>query len=142
MNKLETTGKIYVVNPEQTRGTFTFRTFVIETGDNPKYPQFVEFQTTRDNIGKLDAFAVGDEIKIEFNLKGREWKNPTTGEVKYFTTLDAWKFEKVGAAKPVAQGTPPVHPNAPSQPSIPDDDIPFLSCDMAHEPSPIARVLR
>ena len=30
------------------------------------------------------------------------------------------------------------HPNAPGN----KDDIPFLSCDLANEPSPIARLLR
>lgn len=43
-------------------------------------------------------------------------------------------------ATPNGSGPKPApHPNAPGTPG---DDIPFASCDMAHEPSPIARILR
>ena len=33
-------------------------------------------------------------MRVQFNLRGREWSNPQ-GEVKYFNTLDAWKIEKL-----------------------------------------------
>jgi single-strand DNA-binding protein len=32
-----------------------------------------------------------------FNLRGREWVNPQ-GEKKYFTSLEAWKIDKVAGA--------------------------------------------
>jgi len=124
-DKFETTGKVYLISPTETRGNFTFRKFVLEIADNPKYPQFVEFQTTRDNIGKLDTIKVGDEVRVEFNLRGREWTSKT-GEVKYFNTLDAWKIDakQVAAQPPQHQASLP-HPNSPGTDSIPDDDLPF-----------------
>jgi hypothetical protein len=46
-DKFETTGKVYFIGATETRGNFTFRKFVLEIADNPKYPQFVEFLTRR-----------------------------------------------------------------------------------------------
>lgn len=120
---LEATGKIYLINAAETRSSFTFRKFVLETGDNPRYPQFVEFQTTRDGITKLDSFKEGDEVRVEFNLRGREWKSPS-GEVKYFNTLDAWKIDAVGAPK-AASSPKPSAPPPPSAAVDPNEDIPF-----------------
>lgn len=48
-----------------------------------------------------------------------------------------------GGTRPSARKPPATHPNAPGAGGLaPDDDIPFASCDLAHEPSPIARCLR
>lgn len=125
-DKHETTGTVFLIQPAETRGTFTFRRFVLETADNPRYPQYVEFQTTRDNIDKLDDFEVGDEIRVSFNLRGREWTSPK-GEVKYFNTLDAWRIEHAGAAPSRARGGAHEQQPPAQQPlgvGV-DDDIPF-----------------
>jgi hypothetical protein len=61
----------------------------------------------------LDAFKVGNQLEVSFNLRGREWTSPA-GEVKYFNTLEAWKIERIGTEMPKAQ---PVHEEA--------DDLPF-----------------
>ena len=37
---------------------------------------------------------MGEEIKVSFNLRGREWTRDN--EVRYFNTLDAWRIERVG----------------------------------------------
>jgi single-strand DNA-binding protein len=72
---------------------FQKRDFVLATDTTTPYPQFVSFQLTNDNCDSLDKFNEGDEVKIQFNLKGREWNGPQG--VKYFNTLEAWKVEKV-----------------------------------------------
>lgn len=46
--------------------------------------------------------------------------------------------QQAGPRKPNAGAPKSTHPNAPGN----GDDIPFASCDIGHEPSPIARVLR
>ena len=43
-------------------------------------------------------FSAGEEVKITFNLRGREWTSPK-GEVRYFNSLDIWKIELVGERK-------------------------------------------
>ena len=65
--------------------------------DNPKYPQVVLFQLTGDRCAQLDGFSVGDEVRLDFSLRGREWRSPS-GEVKYFNSLDCWKVEPMRAS--------------------------------------------
>ena len=48
----------------------------------------------QDKCEQLDAFNVGQELNISFNLKGRKWTDPQ-GNVKYFNTLQAWKLAAV-----------------------------------------------
>ena len=138
---IEATGKIYKTSETvQVSERFSKREFVLELADNPKYPQLVQFQLTGDRCSQLDGLNEGDEVRVEFSLRGREWRGPK-GEVKYFNSLDVWKLEATRKQQPAASGTP--H-GAPPQTTTgaPDDDIPFSAADMAHEPSPIAPVLR
>jgi hypothetical protein len=93
MFKLE--GTLKVANPTQVISEkFSKREFVIETTD--QYPQQVMFQLTQDKCNLLDAFKVGNQLEVSFNLRGREWTSPA-GEVKYFNTLEAWRLDVLGA---------------------------------------------
>lgn len=90
---IETTGKLHTIfDTKQVSERFSKREFVVEVADNPKYPQMVLFQLTGDRCTQLDGLRVGDEVSIEFSLRGREWRSPS-GEVKYFNSLDVWKVE-------------------------------------------------
>ncbi len=90
---METTGKLRsIFETKQVSERFTKREFVVELTDNPKYPQTVLFQLTGDRCTQLDSFKVGDEVLIDFSLRGREWRSPS-GEVKYFNSLDVWRVE-------------------------------------------------
>lgn len=90
-------GKLHATfEAQQVTQRFRKREFVLELGDNPDYPQFVQFQLTGDRCEHLDGFKAGDEVAVEFNLRGREWTSPQ-GETKYFNSLDVWKLEKLGA---------------------------------------------
>lgn len=101
---IEATGKVHVVgDTKAVSAKFSKRPFVLELADNPKYPQHVEFQLTGDRCSQLDGVNVGDTVRVEFSLRGREWNSPS-GEVKYFNTLDVWTLEVTsrgtGAASP------------------------------------------
>ena len=52
------------------------------------------FQLTGDRCENLDGFSVGDEVRVEFQLRGREWQSPQ-GETKYFNSLDTWKIDRI-----------------------------------------------
>jgi len=41
----------------------------------------------------VDRFNIGDEVKIQFNIKGSKWERD--GRVNYITNLDAWRMENV-----------------------------------------------
>ena len=110
---------------------FKKRDFVLTVEPGSPYPQHVSFQLVQDKVSMLDNFNVGDEVKVLFNLKGREWTSPQ-GEVKYFNTIDAWRMEKIGAGQSQSQpaanqnsgnkenNNPPVFTSTSA-----DDDLPF-----------------
>lgn len=111
---IEVTGKVYkVFETKQVSERFTKRDFVVAVSDNPKYPQFVMFQLSGDRCSQLDGVSEGDDVRLEFSLRGREWRSPS-GDVKYFNSLDVWKLEVVGAPRQVA---------APAQPEQANDGI-------------------
>ena len=96
-------GKLTVINEvQQISDQFKKREFVV-SDEADKYPQTIMFQLAQDNCSKIDAFKVGDQIEVSFNLRGREWTNPKDGVVRYFNTLDAWKIEKIGESAPEAE---------------------------------------
>ena len=101
---IEATGKLHTIfETKQVSERFSKREFVVELADNPKYPQTVLFQLTGDRCAQLDGMAVGDQVRIEFSLRGREWRSPS-GEVKYFNSLDVWKVEPARAGRSTGSG--------------------------------------
>ena len=128
---MEVSGRLHVINETaQVTERFRKREFVVELGDNQRYPQFVLFQLTGDRCENLDGFEVGDEVQVEFSLRGREWTSPS-GDVKYFNSLDVWTLSRSGAGRAASDAEPsssfgfndPPVPDAP--PPGPEDDIPF-----------------
>lgn len=80
---------------QQVSEKFKKREFVL-TDNSSQYPQHISFQLTQDKCNLIDNYAVGSEIKVHFNLRGREWTSPK-GEIKYFNTLEAWRIETINA---------------------------------------------
>jgi single-strand DNA-binding protein len=86
----EIEGKLVKIYPtEQKTASFSVREFVIEVPDG-NYPQMVKFQTSQERCSVMDNYREGEKIKVSFDLRGREWQG------KYFTTLNAWRVDKVG----------------------------------------------
>ena len=118
---MEVSGKLHVINEaQQVTERFRKREFVLELSENARYPQFVIFQLTGDRCGRIDDFEVGVEVRVEFSLRGREWKSPR-GEVKYFNSLDVWNIERAGGAQ--SRDDEPPLPQEP--PAETDDEIAF-----------------
>ncbi|MEM1219025.1 MAG: DUF3127 domain-containing protein, partial [Bacteroidota bacterium] len=63
---------------EQKSQTFQAREFVLEVVDG-QYPQFIKFQLTQDRCSLLDPFEEGAEMKVHFDLRGREWNGKQDG---------------------------------------------------------------
>jgi hypothetical protein len=61
----------------------------------------------QDKCELLDAYKVGDNVKIDINLRGREWTNPQ-GEVVYFNSIVGWRIGKVQGDAPVQGQAPPM----------------------------------
>lgn len=123
---MDITGTIKVKNNEQqVSEKFKKREFVI-ADNSTQYPQYIMFQITQDRCSLLDQYNVGDEVKVMFNIRGREWPDPKTNTVKYFNSLEAWKIEMVARGSTMPQP----HQNASNAHSSvglngPSDDLPF-----------------
>jgi single-strand DNA-binding protein len=110
---MEAAGKLHVIfEAKQVTERFRKREFVIELADNPRYPQHVLFQLTGDRCEQLDAFREGDEVQVEFSLRGREWNAPS-GETKYFNSLDCWEVRASGGGSGPSGGEEPPLPDGP-----------------------------
>lgn len=102
--------------------TFQAREFVIEVSDG-NYPQMVKFQLVQDRCALVDEYNEGEQVKVHFDLRGREWNG------KYFTNLNAWRLERPQAAP--APDAPPAmdegFPSAGDEPiqDVDADDLPF-----------------
>lgn len=94
---MEVTGTLKVkFDTQKVSDRFTKREFVLTTEANTPYPQHVSFQVTQDKCSMLDQYNEGDELKVQFNLRGREWNGPQG--IKYFNTLEAWRIERFNNA--------------------------------------------
>jgi len=116
-------GTLKVANATQVVSEkFSKRELVIETTD--QYPQQVMFQLTQDKCNLLDAFKVGNQVEVSFNLRGREWTNPQ-GETKYFNTLEAWRLERLDGSGESIHDKARVDQMKAHAPNEEEDDLPF-----------------
>ena len=91
---MDVTGVIKkILATEKVSEKFKKREFILTDNSNVQYPQHIAFQLTQDKCSLLDKFSEGDEVKVHFNLRGREFTTKQ-GEVKYFNTIEAWRIEK------------------------------------------------
>ncbi len=128
----EVEGKLHRVFPtEQRSASFSTRDFVLEIPDG-NYPQLIKFQAVQERTNILDNYNEGDQVRVSFDLRGREWNG------KYLTNLNAWRMEPGGGesssapapsrskAAPAAENFPAdPFPNYSEAPPISTDDLPF-----------------
>lgn len=96
----EIEGQIHSIGEttEYGKNGFTKREFVLKlTGpdENPKYPNHIALELIKDKCSLMDAYNIGDELKVTFNLSGRLWQG-NEGPEKCFTSLQAWRIEAAG----------------------------------------------
>jgi len=114
-------GKIHkIFDTEQKTASFSAREFVIEIADG-QFPQMIKFQLTQDKCALMDDYSEGDEIVVDFDLRGREWNE------RYFTNLNAWRIAKAdGSSGSGGGGGQQEMPAASAADTADfDDDIPF-----------------
>jgi hypothetical protein len=83
------TGILHVIGEtQQLTDKFKKREFVIyvEGGYRERY---VKFSLVQDDCSKIDMFSEGDTIEVSYELDGRRWNNPQTGEDQYFNDVKA-----------------------------------------------------
>jgi len=114
----EITGTVKKVFEEQTFGSgFNKREFVL-TIESGKFPQDIKFECVKDKVALLAGLKPGAKVKVNFDLRGREWKE------SYFVNLNVWKLERLGPATDSApaedDGPMPEEPG-----ETVTDDVPF-----------------
>ena len=112
---MEVVGKIKLIDTtkEVGSGGFKKRDVVITTDE--QYPQHILVQFVQDKCDLLNNFQVGEPVKIDINLRGREWTNPQ-GETVYFNTIQGWRIANIQPERN-APATAPAqnYPQAPAQ---------------------------
>lgn len=100
----EITGKLIAkYDTVQRTETFKTREFVIEKSEDiggRVITNYVKFQSVQDKTALLDRYNIGDDIKVQFNIKGTKWNK--SGVDNYITNLDAWRIEAVKLGGPEA----------------------------------------
>jgi len=122
---MEVSGKVKFIDITKEVGTtFKKRDIVVTTDE--QYPQHISIQFTQDKCDLLNGYNIGDSVKIDINLRGREWVNPQR-ETVYFNTIQGWRISKLD----VSQQTPPPMPAAAAFPPATNlneedgSDLPF-----------------
>ena len=124
---MEVSGKIKWLDETKTYGNNGFRKREVVITTEEQYPQHILVEFIQDKCDLLDAFQMGQNVKIGINLRGREWVNPQ-GETKYFNSIQGWRIEAVGASS--SSEKPPMPPPPAFEPADdpkdgPEDDLPF-----------------
>ena len=124
---MEVIGKIKWIDEIKTYGNNGFRKREVVVTTEEQYPQHILVEFIQDKCDLLNAFQVGESVKIGINLRGREWVNPQ-GETKYFNSVQGWRIDAVEAASTTEM--PPMPPASAFEPAEDDvneveDDLPF-----------------
>ncbi len=125
---MEVQGKIKMVGETQTFGNNGFRKREIVVTTEEQYPQHIMVEFVQDKTDLLNNYAVGQQVKISINLRGREWENPQ-GEIKYFNSIQGWRIESVDQSAS-STDMPPMPPAEAFEPAKDlneedHDDLPF-----------------
>jgi single-strand DNA-binding protein len=117
---MELTGKIArIEKTEQVSEKFKKRRIIVETTiPNNKYSQTLEFTLVQGNVDAANALNVGDEARVQFELKGREVTDKNSKKI-VFNTLEAYRFDVIKKAVDFVQA--PETPNNYSD----DEPLPF-----------------
>ncbi|RED46629.1 uncharacterized protein DUF3127 [Winogradskyella eximia] len=125
---MEVQGRIKMVGETQTFGSNGFRKREVVVTTEEQYPQHIMVEFVQDKCDLLNSYKEGQQVKININLRGREWVNPQ-GETKYFNSIQGWRIEAV-QAQAGGGDMPPVPPTEAFEPVSDlnegdNDDLPF-----------------
>ncbi len=125
---MEVTGRIKVIDQTKEVGSAGFKKRDIVVTTDEQYPQHISVQFVQDKCDLLNNFQIGEVVKIDINLRGREWTNQQ-GETVYFNTIQGWRISKAQTETPATSS--PAMPTAETfQPATSinnnePDDLPF-----------------
>lgn len=119
---MEIIGNIKVLNDTQNIGSNGFRKREVVITTEEQYPQYILVEFIQDKCDLLNDYKVGQDVKININLRGREWINPE-GVAKYFNAIQGWQIELLSIKESITEELPEVNPNTFLDEV--EDDLPF-----------------
>ena len=125
---MEVQGSIKVIGEvQEISATFKKRELVVSTDE--QYPQTLSIEFIQDKTDLLNKFEIGQNVKVGINLRGREWENPQTKEIKYFNSIQGWRIELLENSNSDVD-LPPLDNLSPFEPASETndedlDDLPF-----------------
>ena len=124
---MDISGKLKLINETKEYGNNGFRKREVVITTEEQYPQDLIIEFIQDKCHLLNSFQVGQSVKVDINLRGREWESPQN-EIKYFNTIQGWRIEKLFNEE--NSSIPPVPPAEAFQPADEinqdePDDLPF-----------------
>ena len=125
---MEVQGSIKVIGEvQEISATFKKRELVVSTDE--QYPQTLSIEFIQDKTDLLNKFEIGQNVKVGINLRGREWENPQTKEIKYFNSIQGWRIELLEKSNS-DDDLPPLDNLSPFEPASETndedlDDLPF-----------------
>ena len=126
---MEVQGSIKVIGEvQEISATFKKRELVVSTDE--QYPQTLSIEFIQDKTDLLNKFEIGQNVKVGINLRGREWENPQTKEIKYFNSIQGWRIELLENSNS-DDDLPPLDNLSPFEPASEtnDEDLWTLCCD-------------
>jgi translation initiation factor IF-3 len=125
---MEVVGRVKMVDTTKEVGSSGFKKRDIVVTTDEQYPQHISVQFVQDKCDLLNNYQTGDNVKIDINLRGREWTN-AQGETVYFNTIQGWRIGKVQSENSGMQA-PPMPAATPFEPASDfkeeeHDDLPF-----------------
>lgn len=116
-NKIEVTALCdYVGEVQEFSSGFKKRVFALKEGhEGNKYPTLLAFTLKKDNVDLVKTSDENKVLKVVGYVESRDWVDPKTGNVKFFSEVTAVKVEVQGRNVP-----PPADPNEEFV-----DDMPF-----------------
>lgn len=122
------TGTVYLVDDAKTygsRGTFKKR-LVVLTQENERSTNYVPLEFVQQDCKLADDMRIGEEVEVEFVLKGREWQKDSRSEVRYFLNAEVvnWKSIKEPPTRQQQLDEQPKQEGGDNT-DVPDDEIPF-----------------
>ena len=119
---MEIQGKIKLIKEvQEISATFKKRELILTTDE--QYPQTLSVEFIQDKTDLLNNFEVNQSVKVGINLRGREWENPETKELKYFNSIQGWRIDLLDSGTSVSnEDLPPLDSLSPFEPADDNDD--------------------
>lgn len=128
--KIELIGEI-ISKPSNNGGQpFMTREFVLdatrynsETGE--PWENHPRFELSSRNVNIIEQFQVGQRVTVDFTLRGAKYPDRQSGEIKYFTSISAFKITPAEQQGYNQQGNIDYQQPVQTSQQASHDDVPF-----------------